>query len=290
MHHSLHPSPLLRKGAVVWAALLLITVGCSSSLSAVPPTAVPEAQPVVNVTISGSSISMGIITAIQPAFEAAQSGTHLDVLVRSGAGTSAAPTIQGVADNKLDIAAVSRPTTPEEQALGVESAEVGRTSTAIITHAGIDIKNLTADQVRSIFNGTITNWSEVSGPKLPIVVFVRTEDNASTDAVRKGIFGKTAFVKQSQVIDKSDQLQVALEGTPGGIAYAGWTGKFIKSTGLHSIMLDGVGPTDASYPVSQPVVLCFRAEHKAEVQPLIDWLHTDAGKAALSKIGVIPAK
>jgi phosphate transport system substrate-binding protein len=258
-------------------------------LSTTPPTAAPEAHPTINLTVSGATVSLGVISAIQPAFEAAQPGYHLDVLVRSGAGANSGPTVQGVADNKLDVAAISRSITDEEHALGVESTEVGKTSTAIIAHSGVDVKNLTPEQVRAIFAGTITNWSEVGGPKLPIVVFVRAEDSASTGAMRKTIFGKAAFAKQSQLIDKSDQLQVAIEGTPGGIAYAGWSGSLIKSTAIRPIALDGVGPTESGYPITQPLVLCYRSERKAQVQPLIDWLRSEAGMTALRKTGVIPA-
>jgi len=289
MYRFIQPSRLLATMATLMI-LLLVIVGCSAAPSAVAPTAAPESRPAVNVTLSGTSNTVSIISAIQPAFEADQPGYHLDVVARSGAGSSSAPTIQGVADGKLDIAAISRQLSDEESKLHLEIAEFGETATALFTHPDVGVKSLTADQVRAIFAGKVTNWAEVGGPKLPIVVFVRTEDNGATTAMRKGLFKELVFAKQSQLVDKSDQLQVAVEGTPGGIGYSGWSGLLVKGTTAHPVALDGIGPTDAGYPILQPLILCYRSDHKERIQPLIDWLHSEHGQAALHKIGVIIAK
>jgi phosphate transport system substrate-binding protein len=289
MYRPIQPSRLLAAMGTMMS-LLLVIAGCSPSMSAAPPTAIPESRPAVNVTLSGTNITVSIISAVQPAFEADQPGYHLDVTARSGAGSSSAPTIQGVADGKLDIAAISRQLSDEESKLGLETAEFGKTATALFTHPDVGVKSLTADQVRAIFTGKVINWAEVGGPKLPIVVFVRAEDNGATTAMRKSLFKELVFAKQSQLVDKSDQLQVAVEGTPGGIGYSGWSGLLVKGTTAHSIALDGIGPTDAGYPILQPLVLCYRSDHKEQVQPLIDWFHSEHGQAALRKIGVIIAK
>jgi phosphate transport system substrate-binding protein len=289
MHHSTHPSRLLFR-ALAMGVIVLLALGCSPASTAVAPTAVPTSRPNINATLSGTNIAVSIISAIQPAFEAAQTGYHLDVTARSGAGSSSGPTIQGVADGKLDIAAISRPLSDEERTLKLEIAEFGQTATAIFTHPGVGVEKLTSDQVRAIFAGKVTDWSEVGGPKLPIVVFVRTEENGATTVMRKALLGKIEFAKHSQLVDKSDQLQVAVEGTPGGIGYSGWSGLLVQGTTVHPIALDGVGPTDPGYPIIQPLVLCYRPENKERVQPLIDWLRSEPGQAALHKIGVITAK
>ena len=289
MYRFIQPSRLLATMATLMI-LLLGAVGCSPSPSAMAPTAAPEAHPAVNVTISGTSSTVSIISAIQPAFETDQPGYHLDATARSGARSSSAPTIQGVADGKLDIAAINRQLNDEESKLRLETAEFGETATALFTHLDVGVKSLTVDQVRAIFTGKVTNWAEVGGPKLPIVVFVRSEENAVTAVMRKAIFGQTAFAKQSQLVDKSDQLQIAIEGTPGSIGYGGWSGLLVKGTTVHPVALNGVGPLDPAYPITQPFVLCYRPDHKERIQPLIDWLHSEHGQAALHKIGVIIAK
>lgn len=289
MYRSIHPSRFLATMATS-VILLASIVGCSPSSSAVAPTAPPEAHPTVNLTLSGATVALTVISAVQPAFETTQPGYHLDVSIRSGAGSNAGATIQGVVDSKLDVAAISRPLTAEEKNPVLESAEFGEMGTAIFTHPGVGVASLTPEQVQGIFAGTLTNWAEVGGPKLPIVVFARSEENASTSVMRKIIFGKTAFAKQSQLVDKSEQLQVAVEGTPGAIGYGGWPGFLVKGTTVHPIALNGVGPLDPGYPVTQPLVLCYRGDNKERIQPLIDWLGSTAGQAALQKIGVVTAK
>jgi phosphate transport system substrate-binding protein len=62
---------------------------------------------------------------------------------------------------------------------------------AIVVHPSSPVKNLTLDQLRSIYMGKTTDWSEVGGQKQPIVAVVR-EKNSGT----RGAFNELALDKQ----------------------------------------------------------------------------------------------
>jgi phosphate transport system substrate-binding protein len=139
----------------------------------------------------------------------------------------------------------------------------------------------------AIFTGKIANWSEVGGPKLPITVFVRLEDNTSTVTMREVLFHDVPFVKGVQAIDKSTDLQTLIEQIPGSIAYGVWTGMVAGGANVRPVALEGVAPTDPAYPITQPLFLRYRSEAQERVQPLVDWLRSEQGKAALRQYDVI---
>jgi phosphate transport system substrate-binding protein len=283
-------SQLKRWKSAVGAILVLLTaVGCSSSPSTVAPamTAEPSAQLVLKM--SGSTSAVAIMKALQPAFEADKPGNHLELLAGSGSGSSSTPAVEGVAKKVLDVAVINRQLTDEEAAQGVEYTQFGSAAVAVFTHPALGITSLTKQQVAAIFAGKLTNWSEVGGPNLPIVVFVRTEDNSTTKSMRKAIFGATPFAKNGQLVDKSTDLQVSIEGTPGSIGYSVWPNLLVSNAKVHAIALDGATPSDPAYSVVQPLAISYRSDAKARIQPLADWLLSEQGKATLHKYEVITA-
>ena len=56
---------------------------------------------------------------------------------------------------------------------------------------------------------------------------------------------------------------------------------------MRPISLDGVAPGDVDYPMASPVGIGYLASGEEAVQPLIDWLSSEQGRIALSKVDVI---
>src|ERR1017187_6318845 len=80
---------------------------------------------------------------------------------------------------KCDIAAASREVTTNELALSPDlnmefkDYIIGSYSVAVVVNSNSAVANLTRDQVRDIFTGTIENWKEVGGPDAPIHLYIR---------------------------------------------------------------------------------------------------------------------
>ena len=275
------------KIAVGTVMVLLTAVGCSSPSSTVAPAVTSEPSAQFVLKMSGSTSAVSIMQAVQPAFEADKPGHHLELLAGSGSGSSSTPAVEGVAKKVLDVAVINRQLTDEEAAQGVEYTQFGSAAVAVFTHPDLGVTSLTKNQVAAIFSGKITNWSEVGGPNLPIVPFARSEDNSTTKSMRKAIFGATPFAKNSQLVDKSTDLQVSIEGTPGSIGYGVWPNLLVSKAKVHAIALDGVAPSQPSYTVVQPLGISYRSDAKARIQSLMDWLLSEQGKITLHKYEVI---
>ncbi len=201
---------------------LILIVLTTASCTTTTPEAEPEddSQPTAQVIlrISGSGSTTAILTAIQDAFETDTSGYKLEILSGSGTGGGVEGSIKG----QLDVAAMARLPKDEEAAQDVEFLLLGQAGAGIITHADIGEIGLTIDQIKAIFSGEVTNWSEVGGADQVIILYVRDEDDSSTKALRRAIIDDIPFSGEAQVLTSQSDMLTAVAGTPSSIGIATW--------------------------------------------------------------------
>jgi phosphate transport system substrate-binding protein len=265
-------------------AMLLLTACSSVTATEVEPTPV---GPQITLTVSGSGSVTAVLSAIQPMFEADTPGYRLRVLSGSGTGGGVKGIIQGV----LDVAAMARPPKDEEVAQNVEYVAFGQAGQAVITHPDVGVANLTVAQVKAIFSGEVTRWSEVGGPDRPIVLYVRDEGDSSTKALRSVVMGDTPFAETvARVLTSQGDMQIAVAGTPGSVGIATWPAALAAGADVQAVTIDGVAPGDSIYPMTSPLGIGYLADHQAEVQPLVDWLLSEQGRAALQAFDMITSQ
>ena len=80
-------------------------------------------------------------------------------IVILGGGSSVG--IKSVADDTVDIGAASRELKPSEPNLIKHL--LAQEGIAIVTHPANAVSGLNKEQVRDIFAGTISNWSQIGG-------------------------------------------------------------------------------------------------------------------------------
>jgi phosphate transport system substrate-binding protein len=264
---------------------LLVVTGCTSVAAESEPSEVTAPETQVVLKVSGSGSATAILKAIQPTFEADTPGYRLEVLSGSSTGGGVKGVIQGV----LDVAAMVRPPKDEEAAQNVEYVEFGQAGQAVITHPDVDVSDLTTAQVVAIFSGEITNWSEIGGPDRPIILYVRDDDDSSTKALRSAIMGDMPFAATvTRVLTSQSDMLASVAGTPDSLGIATWPTALAEGAEVQAVTIDGVAPGDDSdYPMMTPLGIGYLAERQAKVQPLIDWLRSEQGRAALSEFDVI---
>lgn len=263
-------------------ALLLAACG---SLSTQPTT--PTAPPVVILKVSGSGTITTVLEALKPAFEAATPGYKLEVLSGSSTGSG----VTGILEGVLDVAAMARAPKDEESAQNIKYYEMGLVGQAIIAHPTVTgVTSLNSQQITDIFSGKITNWSEVGGPDMKIALYVRDEDDSSTKGLRKAILGEALFPDTATTLTSQSDMIISVEGTPGAIGVAAWPSMLAIKANVQSIAINGVKPNDASYPILGSAGISYMAERESDVQPLINWLSSAEGQAALKMLEFVSTK
>jgi phosphate transport system substrate-binding protein len=281
---------MLRKmlAVVLLVGILAALAGCGDDGESSEPkaTEVPTADVSITLTISGSGGTTRVLEAVKTAFEADTPGCSLSILTGTGTGGG----VEGVTEGVLDVAAMARPPKDAEleAAPSFTYVEFGSTGQALFVHSGVPVTNLTSEQAVAIFFGEITNWSDVGGPDLPIIPYVRDEGDSSTSALRDAVFGDAPFPEDIQVVTSQGDMITAIENTLGAIGFGTWPAVVAEGADVKAVALDGVEPDDPAYPITGPLGIGYLAEREEDVQPLSAWLLSEQGQAALRQLDVIP--
>jgi phosphate transport system substrate-binding protein len=264
--------------------LTLILASCTSA--AAGPAPVPTAAPQVKVVISGSGGTSTILKPLAEAFRQEHSNWSFEFL--SGAGTGGG--VKGALDGTLDLGAMARPPKEEELAQGVKYIHFATERIAIVTSQDISISNLTSQQVKDIFAGKITNWSEVGGPDAIINVLVRDEDESNTQVLREALFEEALFPAGAVVFTSEADLRKALTNSSQAIAYASYGGLKLEKTPVNVLVVDSLDPTDFSsnYPYTKPAGVAYIAANAAKVQPFLDFITSEEARKLLAEQGILP--
>ena len=164
--------------ALIGAAVALSAAGCSGQRGAEAGSAQAQAARTIQNTGSDTLVNLALAWAEQYA------EIHPEVRVSvtgGGSGTG----IAGLINKTVDLANASRAMKKEEiesaKKNGVDPVEhtVARDAIAVVVHPDNPVQGLTIPQIADIYTGKITNWQEVGGNDLPIVLLSR-ESNSGT--------------------------------------------------------------------------------------------------------------
>lgn len=272
-----------RLGSLLLIAAVLLTA-CGSFLT---PTPTPTVPPLAILKVSGSGTITTVLEALTPAFEVAKPGYKLKVLPGNSTGIG----VTGILDGSLDLAAMARVPSADETAKNIQYYDMGLVGQALIVHPGVTgVTNLSRQQIIGIFSGKFTNWSEVGGPDLKMVIYIRNADDSSMKGLRKAILGETPTPATAKTLTSQEDMLVSVKDTPGAIGIASWVAALATKAKVQMVAVDGIQPNDVSYPMLGSCGIGYLTNRKSDVQPLIDWLSTTKGQAALQQLGFVPVK
>lgn len=98
---------------------------------------------------------------------------------------------------------------------------VGLDGVAVIVHPDNPIRELSIDQVRDIFVGTVSNWSQIGGPDLPIVVHARDGKSGTFDTFDSLVMNDQPMVASVKEFESNANLSDAVRAEPGAIGFTG---------------------------------------------------------------------
>lgn len=185
------------------------------------------------IKISGSTTVLPIVQKAADQYMATHANADIQV---SGGGSGVG--IQAIGAKTVDIGMSSREVTKDEMTKypGLVITSVAQDGIAIIVNPANTIRYITLDQVKNIYLGKITKWSEITGADVPgtsnqIVIIGR--DSASGT---RSYFDETVLLKATpakMMLEKNSNGAVlqTIAQTPGSIGYVsiGFVSKDVKA-------------------------------------------------------------
>ena len=237
-------------GAAAAAAALTACGGSASSAAASSTAAGSTAAALSgNVATGGSTSMKNVIAALTEGFAEVEPGVTVSYdPTGSGAG------ITGATDKTLDIGLSSRALKDDEKT-DVEGTTIALDGIAIIVNNASKVENLTVDQLKQMFTGEITNWSEVGGDDGEIVLIGREAGSGTRDGFESIVDVKDSC-KYAQELTATGAVISAVEANPLAIGYASLSavGETVKMVTVGGVACSEETVKDGSYEVQRPFV------------------------------------
>jgi phosphate transport system substrate-binding protein len=248
-------------------------------------------QQSVSITIDGST------TVLPIAQKAAETymNEHSDVNI-SVQGTGSGNGIASLIDGTTDIADSSRDITQNEidraKTNGVNPYEtvIAHDAISVVVNPDNGVNALTVDQVKKIFTGQITNWNEVNGPDMPIVVVTRDSSSGTYESFLELALGKGSNITDKAIVQASNQtVKNTVATTKGAIGYIGLG--YVDSS-VKAISYDGVMPSKESaanhtYKLSRELYMFTNGQPTGAVKDFIDFVLSPEGQNIVEEEGFV---
>jgi len=235
-----------------------------------------------SISASGSSALYPLVKMAADQFKKDNPNVSMNIGA-GGSGTGLNNVLTGTVDiGNSDVYA--------EEKLGADDAaklvdhKVCVIGVSIIVNAdvGATVTNLTKDQLKGIFDGSIANWKDVGGPDESITII-----NRPTTSGTRSLFAQWALDGQSGVegdqslqTDDSNALLAAVGNTKGTIGYIALSYLATMGANICKVQLDGVDADydniyNNTYPVWGYEHMYTNGEPNAQVKAFLDYMVSD---------------
>jgi phosphate transport system substrate-binding protein len=217
-------------------------------------------------------------------------------LTGSGAG------VQSLLAGQYSLAGSSAELNAAQIAAGAVATPIAMDGITIVINRNIKLANISKADLAKVFHGEITNWKEIGGPNLKIVVVNRDEASGTYgsfyDIFLKASYADkaSAYTKNAIVTKENGEVAAKVASTPGSIGYVGmgFAGEVVKAGG-RELKVEGVAPTVANviakkyagsrylYIVTKGAPVAGSAE-----KAFVDFLLSAKGQAIVKSAEFIP--
>ena len=246
-----------------------------------------------NIVIKGSTTVLPIAQRTLEAFMKANPGVNISL---SGGGSGEG--IKSLIDKTTNIANSSREIKKNEAELaksrGVDPHEIIVAFDAIvpIVNPRNKINDLSVDQLSQIYQGKITNWKEVGGEDLQIVVISRDSSSGTFEAWGEMVLHKAKVTPRAQMQASNGAIVQAVSKNRYAIGYIGlgYINKAVKPLKVNGVQATLETAFSKAYPVSRPLYMYTNGKPAGQVAKYIDFVLGTKGQELIAKDGYIPVR
>ena len=209
--------------------------------------------------------------------------------------------ITALIDGEVDIAAASREIKAEEieaaQSNGITPVEttIAYDGISVVVNPGNPVSELTFDQLRGIYNGTISNWQDVGGEDAEIVVISRDSSSGTYEYFKEEVLQGDEYRPDALTQPATGGIVGEVSQNPNAIGYIGvaYLDQSVKALSLDA----GNGPETPSpenilsgaYPLSRSLYFYTNGEPSGLTKEFVDFVLSETGQSLVTGVGYFPA-
>ena len=160
---------------------------------------------------------------------------------------------------------------------------VGLEAFVFFVNSNNPVEELSSQQIKMIYSGRYTNWSQVGGPDRVINPVMRVAGSGS----------QSTFERFMGDIKPGKKSVFAVVGGSIGFSFRWYLEGMVADDGVKMLSLDGVYPSpenirSGTYPLITQFYAIYRADNDNENIPkLIDWLLSPEGQSLIRQTGYV---
>lgn len=165
---------------------------------------------------------------------------------------------------------------------------------AVIVHPANPITALKVEQVRSVFEGRLRDWSQLGGRPGPIALHARDDRSGTYDTFRALVMGDAVLNPRAVRYESTEQLAAAVASDPNAIGFVGLAGVgrarplALSERGTLPMAPTLLSVATEDYLLARRLFLYSALRPRAEAQALLDFAVGPSGQAVVAEVGFVP--
>lgn len=280
-------SAVQKRFPVLLLLLLALSAGCSGSWLA-------RHKNRSVISIKGSDTVLPLVQREAEIYMLQDSVPSLEV---TGGGSGVG--IKALLESTTDIAMSSRALSTDEKIsfkaaqIDIVQQPIAYDALAVVVHPSNPVKQLTREQIERIYTGRITNWKEVGGSDLKIVLFSRESSSGTYEFFKEHVLNKRNFSASALCTSSNGAIVQSVSQTPGAVGYTSLAhlNPAVKPLAVsYNNGADYKLPdiNSADYPISRPLYFMYARNGSAHAMPYINFVLSPRGQQLVKDEGYIP--
>ena len=261
--------------AVIFAVFLVFASGCVS-----------QGEDIDTITLAGSTTVLPVAQTVAEIYMDEHATADIQI---SGGGSGVGVT--AAKEGTADIGMLSRELKDsEKEGSDLKEFVIAKDGIALIAHPSNTVSDLTLAQIKDIYQGKITNWKELGGADMKIVLIGRDSASGTRSFFTEYVLDDEDAASTMQEYSSNGAVQLAVAQTPGAIGYVSL--EFVDDS-VKAFTLSGIAPTvenviNNTYGLNRPLLMITNGEPTGLAQMYLDFILSDEGQAIIAENGFVP--
>ena len=209
-------------------------------------------------------------------------------------------------DGSYDIAFAAYPSeeqlkTAKDSGVELNFTPIGKEAFVFFVNKANKLDDITIDQIKGIYSGKITDWSELGVKGGAIKAFQRNKNSGSQSALERLMDGTP--IMKAPAEDYVDMMAGIISRVADyknyrnsiGYSFRFYAASMFRNNRIKLLSVNGVYPDEenirsGAYPIADEFYAVTRADASENTKKLVEWALSEQGQEIIEKIGYTPIR
>ncbi len=167
---------------------------------------------------------------------------------------------------------------------------------SVIVNPSNKVSKLTREQLENIYTGKVTNWKEVGGDDVKIVLYSRETSSGTYEFFKEHVLNKKNYASSALLMPATGAIVQSVSQTKGAIGYVGlaYVEKTVKALdvsydkGKTYVTPSIANAKSKKYPITRPLYYYYLVSTEKMISPYVKFILSAEGQKVVLDEGYVP--